>query len=340
MNNLVDFYWNKVFAINQSDRYSTVLEFDDTIVVNFDCIYDREGTIRAKDQLTYYLHTIGKGRRFIFMSEDGAVLSGSGALSIVNNIIKTFNLTIDTCLVVCRESLSIHNATVKIIDSVPYWCMVLYPTIKNIPIPAGNFNKKFAVWFNRGTIFRLQLAKHLYENYKDTSIISYQESGIIIDRKMKKYYQDLIEWANQHTPIVYDQIFPNREYTHEMIVGAARHPYNDYFIEIVCETEILSTAWVTEKTVKNLYIGKPFLVMTGQGILDKLRSYGFQTFSPWIDESYDLIENHNERLLAILAEIDRLASIDINKLYENIKPILDYNRTIYINLIKKEWKYY
>jgi hypothetical protein len=32
--------------------------------------------------------------------------------------------------------------------------------------------------------------------------------------------------------------------------------------------------------------------MGGAGTLAKLRSFGFKTFSPWIDETYDTIGNN------------------------------------------------
>lgn len=333
MTALVRYYWHRVYNKDQLDRYITVSESDGIVVVNFDCLYDREGTLRGNDQLLFYLHKIGFGKRFIFISEDGAILEHSGAVDIITDIINTFNLNTETCAVICRESITIPNATVSVYDSIPYWCGVLYKTIKEIPLPSGPFSKHFAAWFNRGTIFRLQLAKHLYDNHKASSIISYQESGVLVDRKMAEYYPELIRWANNHTPIVYDQIFPNRQYTHEMIVGT-RHPYEEYCIEVVCETDVLGTAWITEKTVKNLYIGKPFVVMGGPGLLEKVRSYGFKTFSPWIDESYDTITNHSDRMVAILTEIDRLATVNVNQLHNDIKPILEHNRQIYINLLK------
>jgi hypothetical protein len=114
-----------------------------------------------------------------------------------------------------------------------------------------------------------------------------------------------------------------------LIVGAGRKPYSDYFIEIVVETDILTTDWITEKTIKNLYIGKPFIIMAAAGALAKIRSRGFKTFSPWIDESYDSIENISDRLTAIKQEIDRLATLDLNELHKEITPILEHNRETY-----------
>lgn len=332
--NLIKFYHYKLNRINQNNRFNTIIIIDDVIVVNFDCIYERECGLRGVDQLIYQLHKLGQGRRFLFLSEDGANLKQSGAVDIIENVIKTFNLNKETCAVICREDITISNATVKNNESIAHWINLLHPTIKNITIPAGPFNKKFAVWFNRGTFYRLALARHLYENYKNDSIISYQETGILVDRKMEEYFSNDINWANTHTPIIYDQLFPNRTYTHEMIVGE-RHPYADYFIEIIAETDILSTNWITEKTVKNLYIGKPFIVMGGAGTIAKLQLLGFKTFNPWIDESYDNIVNIADRLTAIKNEIDRLAMLNLNSIAKEIMPILEYNRKHYENFISR-----
>jgi hypothetical protein len=329
MQSLEKFYWKKIVTIDQNDRYNTILEIDDVIVVNFDTVFDRECGIRGSDQLVYLLHKLGSDKRFLFLSEDGALIQQSGAAEIIKNIIQCFNLNKDTCAVVCREDLAIPNATVINSETVPYWCTVMLPHIKDIAIPLGPFIKKFAVWFNRGTFTRLDIARYLFENYADDSFISYQEQGMLADRKLKEYFSDNIDWANQHTPIIYDGIFPSRQFNFELIVGASRKPYNDYFIEIVAETDTLTTNWITEKTIKNLYIGKPFIVMGGPGILAKIRSFGFQTFSPWIDESYDTITNNYQRLETIKREIDRLAGIDVNQLHQQLLPVLEHNRQTY-----------
>lgn len=328
MINLEDFYNQRIAEIPPKDRYQTIIQIDDVIVINFDCLFDRECSIRGADQLIYQAHRLGAGKRFLFISEDGANIALSGALQIINNIVSCFGLTAITCALVCRETISIPNVTVINYPSIPYWCRVLHPYINDISMPQCPFVKKFAVWFHRGTFFRLDLAKHLYNNHKDESFISYQEHGLIADRKLVDYFDDA-SWAWSNTPIVYDSVFPNRIFDYNMIVGAGRKPYNDYFLEIVAETDILSTNWITEKTVKNLYIGKPFLLMSGVGSLAKIRSFGFKTFSPWIDESYDTIENIDLRLTAIKKEIDRLAAVDLLALHNSIKPILEHNRAVY-----------
>ena len=332
MQSLKEFYKKLYQEIDQANRYITVLEIDDVIVVNFDTVFDRECSIRGSDQLIYLLHKLGTDKRFLFLSEDGALVQQSGAVEIIKNIVQCFNLGKDTCAVVCREDLDIPNITVINNESVPYWCTVIHPYIKDIAIPPGPFIKKFAVWFNRGTFTRLNIARYLVENYANDSFISYQEQGMLADRKLKEYFTDNIDWANQHTPIIYDEIFPGRRFNFELIVGASRKPYNDYFMEIIVETDTLTTNWITEKTVKNLYIGKPFIVMGGLGILAIIRSFGFQSFSPWIDESYDTITNNYQRLAAIKREIDRIANktdVEIQQMHQQLLPIFEHNRKTY-----------
>jgi len=339
MHDLEKFYWEKITAVDQKERFTALLHIDDVLIVNFDCLYDREGTIRALDQIIYLCHDHGRGKaKFIFISEDGANIRLSGALTVINSVIECFNLDQDSCLVVCREHLTIPNATVITYESIPFWCQVLYPTIKDIPIPQGPFKKKFAVWYHRGTFWRTAITRYLIENYKEDSIVSYQEEGMIVDKQLNKFFNYDVDWAMNNTPIVYDQLFPKRVFNHELIVGSTRKPYADYFLEIVAETDILTTDWITEKTVKNLYIGKPFIVMSGVGTLAKIQNQGFKTFSPWIDESYDSIKNIHTRLHAIKQEIDRIALMsyeEINKLNQELQLVYKHNREWYENFISR-----
>jgi len=338
MHPLERFFWQKVNTVNYHDRFETILELEDVLVVNFDCLFERTYSLRGVDQLIYQLHKQGQNKRFLFLSEDGSILQLSGAIEIIKNIVECFSLTSDTCAVICREDFEIPNITVIKKESVPQWCGTLYPTIKDIPIPQGPFSKKFAVWFHRGTFYRLLVAKHLKENYVDDSHISYQEPGMLCDWGLKKYFPDEIAWAEANTPIIYDQLFPMRVYDHEMIVGASRKPYNDYFMEIIVETDCITTTWITEKTVKNLYIGKPFVVMSGAGTLNKLKTFGFKTFSPWINETYDTITNNYDRLQAIISEIDRIAQLsyaDLQPMHKELMPIFEHNRQVYIENINR-----
>jgi hypothetical protein len=307
--------------------------FGDIICINFDAVYLRECSLRGVDQLLYLVHKNGKGKRFIFLSEDGAIIKHSGAIQFIINCVECFNLNENTCAVFCRENLSIPNVRVFNMNFVRYWANAIWATVKRAPLQQGNLEKKFAVWFNRGTFFRLKLMRHLFENYKNDSFISYQETGMVGE------LEDDINWANNNTPVVYDKLFANRVYDFEAIVGANRKPYKHYFLEIIAETNIIDNTWITEKTIKNLYLGKPFIMFSGPYSLKLLKENGFQTFDNWIDESYDEIVNSYDRLEAIKKEIDRFASKsyeELEDIQKQMLPVLEHNRQNFLEFISAD----
>jgi len=335
MSNLEHFFWNVYLNRGWEDRALPILILDDVLIINFNSFFDRDYSLRGVDQLIYKVHEHGIDKRFIFMFEDGINPFLSGSLEIIKGLVKLFKLNKETGLVFSRDILDIPNIHSIVEDSVVMWINTLYPTIKDIPIHTGPFDKKFAAWFHRGTFYRLQIARLLKTKYEQDSFISFQERGMLHDYKYATYFKDDIEWADANTPIIYDQIFPNRVYNHEMIVGGSRKPYNRYFMEIIVETDCISNTWITEKTVKNLYIGKPFILMCGAYSLAHLHRWGFKTFSPWIDESYDHIENNYQRFEYIKKEIERIGNMsyeEINKIYQEMLPVLTHNRNLYSKL--------
>jgi hypothetical protein len=71
-------------------------------------------------------------------------------------------------------------------------------------------------------------------------------------------------------------------------------------IEVVLETLFDDgRLHLTEKTLRPIAVGQPFILTGTQGSLEYLRSYGFKTFGDIWDESYDLVEDPAERLIQI-----------------------------------------
>jgi hypothetical protein len=59
-----------------------------------------------------------------------------------------------------------------------------------------------------------------------------------------------------------------------------------------------------------------------------LQDRGFKTFSPWIDESYDTIEDDDARISAIMTEVERLCEFTDEQWIEwqnGIKDIVEHN---------------
>jgi hypothetical protein len=101
-------------------------------------------------------------------------------------------------------------------------------------------------------------------------------------------------------------------------------------ISVVLETVVDGDKiHLTEKTLRPLACGHPFIIAAGPGSLEYIRSYGFKTFSPWIDEDYDLETDTVIRLEKIISSMKKFNELDVNKkshVYQEIKKIANYNQ--------------
>ena len=106
-------------------------------------------------------------------------------------------------------------------------------------------------------------------------------------------------------------------------------------IEIVLETLFDDSRWhLTEKTLRPIACGKPFLLAATPGSLQYLRNYGFETFADVIDESYDTIADGAARLDAIIQEMKRIADLDAaakQVLYTKLHEIAQRNKQRFFN---------
>lgn len=90
----------------------------------------------------------------------------------------------------------------------------------------------------------------------------------------------------------------------------------------------LNCYFTTEKTYKAIVGRVPFILVGLTGSLNSLRKRGYQTFHPYIDETYDTIENDEARLIAIMNELDRLIKFSKEEWLAwqaNIIPIVEHN---------------
>ena len=101
--------------------------------------------------------------------------------------------------------------------------------------------------------------------------------------------------------------------------------------------ELESDYFITEKLTKPLLCRIPFIVFGSYQLLKILKNYGFKTFSPYINETYDEIKNYSQRLHAIINEVERLNNLsenEFNLIFENLNDILDHNRFTLLSLAK------
>lgn len=109
--------------------------------------------------------------------------------------------------------------------------------------------------------------------------------------------------------------------------------FDEACFHIVSETLFFShdARFVTEKTFKAVAARNPFLVIGHPGTLRHLRSFGFRTFSPFLDESYDDIEDDLHRLatcLSCIISLSRLSDPEAQNLVANCQEVFEYNHHI------------
>ena len=76
---------------------------------------------------------------------------------------------------------------------------------------------------------------------------------------------------------------------------------------LISETEFSGhSIRVTEKTLKALIYGFPFLVLGPPGLLRHLRQLGFLSYSDVLDETYDEVSDHQIRLAMVLEQVEDL----------------------------------
>ena len=82
----------------------------------------------------------------------------------------------------------------------------------------------------------------------------------------------------------------------------------------------------TEKTAKVLAMGHPFIVAASVGYYRDLRNLGFCTFDTVIDETFDQIENHQDRMDRIYDTVQDLCSQDLGSFLSACQDICKYNQ--------------
>lgn len=102
------------------------------------------------------------------------------------------------------------------------------------------------------------------------------------------------------------------------------------FLHMVNETVFYERKLhLTEKIFKPIVSLRPFVLISAPGNLQYLRSYGFMTFSDWIDESYDFEANDDRRLAMIADEVAKLCNLPIAQLrtiHQEMMPVLEFNK--------------
>jgi hypothetical protein len=104
-------------------------------------------------------------------------------------------------------------------------------------------------------------------------------------------------------------------------------PYIDTYFSLVSETVFdYPYSLRSEKIYKPMAMGHPFVVVANRGFYRDLRNTGFQTYHNLIDESFDLIDNNQDRLDRIAHVVRDLCASDLDEFLVAAQAISKYNQ--------------
>jgi hypothetical protein len=129
---------------------------------------------------------------------------------------------------------------------------------------------------------------------------------------------------------VLEDYFPTNETPSHYSADFDATDYSATDIEIVLETLFDDTRLhLTEKSLRPVAMGQPFILASTAGSLEYLHSYGFKTFGSIWDESYDNVKDSEQRLCAITDLMAQIAEWDYpvrEKKLAEAQAIADYNQ--------------
>jgi hypothetical protein len=110
---------------------------------------------------------------------------------------------------------------------------------------------------------------------------------------------------------VLEDYFPINETPSHYSADFDADDYSATDIEVVLETLFDDDRiHLTEKSLRPIAIGQPFILTATSGSLKYLHGYGFKTFNSVWDESYDSITDPEQRLYAIIDLMKQIANWD------------------------------
>lgn len=238
------------------------------------------------------------------------------------------------------------------------WSDYVYPPSTNVEIyknfllKSNSVHKHFWCANRRYMPERHLLASYLYDKNGFLSFLSVNEKPNIETLKKHCWFDiDKLVYKNKfvydtiisNLPIIEKQspiFFPNENYRIDeqpefFVLGDLMR---EAFVHILTESRYVSNFPIIGDRVRfSMVMCRPFIIVAPPYSLQYYRKNGYKTFSDFFDESYDTIENHEDRLLRIFELINNLISTPLQKLIrmlEDMESILKHNH----NQVLMKWK--
>jgi len=207
-----------------------------------------------------------------------------------------------------------------------------------------NDKKDFLLLARHWKQHRIFLLNKIHRLNLENSLVSWESTY---------YNQKMIDLVKEHddNPVFFDMLKTSRYVDVDDLVsvwgyGAEnKEIYINTYLSIVTESiffqedDSFPSGYISEKIWKPIGHCQPFILAGPSNSLKYLRDrYGFKTFHPYIDESYDEIEDEIERIKAIENEMEKFSNKTKEekiKFLEDVKDICFYNLDLFLSFDKK-----
>ena len=291
-----------------SKQAITITDTEIIIIAEYFAIKDN--TCANKEWLLDIFSTRYIDQRITLNADDGENLTASGFLEFLETVCDIFKID--------KKSVVINTHNPSLTEPFTFKIKTLGVFVSaNKLIP--EFEKDISQARFVGTIIgrytptRMRLAYELDRAFPGDNFTIFQSRHWWYHEPFTEIYKTEQEWFSKKT---FDSDLVSSAQSGRIPPDDAFQSYpncwNHYQIEVVCETDPFGDFWFTEKLAKPLATGKPFLLVSGLGSLERLKKMGIETFNSVIDESYDQALTPTKRIQAIVNSLQMLYN-DKNK---------------------------
>ena len=104
--------------------------------------------------------------------------------------------------------------------------------------------------------------------------------------------------------------------------------WQQHFLNVVTETVVHTDVFISEKTIKPIAGGRPFIILGDDTIYQKLQTWGIDTFDDLFGTGYNLqwYEQRADWIREVLSNLIHTPPPDLQKLYKSLIPRLKNNQ--------------
>lgn len=198
---------------------------------------------------------------------------------------------------------------------------------------------KFICLNRRPHFHRLALTTLLFDE-KDKGILTCAKQGAVAPEYFRMHLKKLEEYNLKIQEKFVRDILPVLPLTvddgidveiENPALDTKYDKFFDSYIHIVTETffeQLGNRMFFSEKAFKPMAMLQPFVFFGQKHSLKTLRDLGYKTFHPYINESYDDVDDDNQRMDLAVQEIKRLINMDHDQLWlliQKLVPVIEHN---------------